>query len=86
MFEIGEKGQAIHDVWIEDGIAYSSNWKHGVYIIDVGNGVAGGSPSNPVVMSNYSYESEHIMQHFLLKVSLLVNFIQYLEMKFFHKV
>ena len=22
MFEIGEKGQAIHDVWIEDGIAY----------------------------------------------------------------
>ena len=37
MFEIGEKGQAIHDVWIEDGIAYSSNWKHGVYMIDVGN-------------------------------------------------
>ena len=57
MFEIGEKGQAIHDVWVEDGIAYTSNWKHGVYIIDVGNGVAGGSPSNPVVMSNYSYES-----------------------------
>ena len=57
MFEIGEKGQAIHDVWIEDGIAYSSNWKHGVYMIDVGNGVAGGSPSNPVAMANYSYES-----------------------------
>ena len=57
MFEIGEKGQAIHDVWIEDGIAYSSNWKHGVYMIDVGNGVAGGSPSNPVAMANYTYES-----------------------------
>ena len=57
MFEIGEKGQSIHDVWIEDGIAYSSNWKHGVYMIDVGNGVAGGSPSNPIAIANYSYES-----------------------------
>ena len=57
MFEIGEKGQSIHDVWVEDGIAYSSNWKHGVYMIDVGNGVAGGSPSNPVAIANYSYES-----------------------------
>ena len=57
MFEIGEEGQAIHDVWVEDGIAYTSNWKHGVYMVDVGNGIAGGSPSNPMVISNYSYES-----------------------------
>ena len=57
MFEIGEEGQAIHDVWVENGIAYTSNWKHGVYMVDVGNGIAGGSPSNPMVISNYSYES-----------------------------
>ena len=30
MFEIGKEGQSIHDVWIEDGIAYSSNWRDGV--------------------------------------------------------
>tara|TARA_S200000501_G_scaffold377840_1_gene437738 strand:- start:348 stop:2384 length:2037 start_codon:yes stop_codon:yes gene_type:complete len=57
MFELGKQGQSIHDVWIENGIAYSSNWSDGVYLVDVGNGVAGGSPSNPVSFGNYSYAS-----------------------------
>ena len=57
MFEVGKEGQAIHDVWIENGIAYSSNWRDGVYLVDVGNGIAGGSPSNPVSFGNYSYDS-----------------------------
>tara|TARA_B100000575_G_scaffold146900_1_gene117252 strand:+ start:12715 stop:14730 length:2016 start_codon:yes stop_codon:yes gene_type:complete len=57
MFEVGSEGQNIHDVWIEDGIAYSSNWRDGVYLVDVGNGVAGGSPSNPVAFANYTYAS-----------------------------
>ena len=55
MFEVGKEGQSIHDVWIEDGIAYSSNWRDGVYLVDVGNGIVGGSPSNPVAFGNYSY-------------------------------
>lgn len=57
MFELDKEGQSIHDVWIENGIAYSSNWSDGVYLVDVGNGVAGGSPSNPVSFGNYSYAS-----------------------------
>jgi hypothetical protein len=57
MFEIGKEGQAIHDVWVENGIAYSSNWRDGVYLVDVGNGVAGGSPTNPVAFGNYTYDS-----------------------------
>ncbi len=57
MFEVAKEGQSIHDVWIEDGIAYSSNWRDGVYLVDVGNGIAGGSPSNPVSFGNYSYDS-----------------------------
>lgn len=56
-FELDTPGHAIHDVWIEDGIAYSSNWDDGVYLVDVGNGVAGGSPSNPVAFANYEYPS-----------------------------
>ena len=55
-FEL-ELGSAIHDIWIEDGIAYTSNWKDGLYIIDVGNGIAGGSPSNPVAVANYKYQT-----------------------------
>ena len=55
-FEL-ELGSAIHDIWIEDGIAYTSNWKDGLYIVDVGNGIAGGSPSNPVAVANYRYQT-----------------------------
>tara|TARA_X000000368_G_scaffold349620_1_gene289722 strand:+ start:3107 stop:5143 length:2037 start_codon:yes stop_codon:yes gene_type:complete len=55
MFEVGKEGQSIHDVWIENGIAYSSNWRDGVYLVDVGNGIVGGSPSNPVAFGSYSY-------------------------------
>lgn len=55
-FEIDNPARSIHDVWIEDGIAYSSNWNDGVIIVDVGNGVAGGSPSNPVEIGRYKVE------------------------------
>ena len=55
-FEL-EIGSAIHDIWIEDGIAYTSNWRDGLYIVDVGNGIAGGSPSNPVAVANYKYKT-----------------------------
>ena len=54
-FELDTPGHSIHDVWVEDGIAYSSNWDDGVYLVDVGNGVAGGSPANPVAFANYEY-------------------------------
>ena len=57
MFEVGKNGQAIHDVWVENGIAYSSNWRDGVYLVDVGNGIAGGSPTKPVAFGNYTYDS-----------------------------
>jgi len=56
-FELDTPGHAIHDVWVEDGIAYSSNWSDGVVMVDVGNGVAGGSVSNPVKIGSYAYPS-----------------------------
>lgn len=56
-FAVPEKGSRIHDVWVEDGIAYSSNWADGVYMVDVGNGIKGGSPSNPVIIGHYAYPS-----------------------------
>ncbi len=52
-FELDTPGHGIHDIWIVDGIAYTSNWADGVVLIDVGNGIKGGSPSNPVEISRF---------------------------------
>ncbi len=38
---------SLHDVYVRDGLAFLSHWDAGLVILDVGNGVAGGSPSNP---------------------------------------
>ncbi len=57
-YELDTPGHAIHDVWVEDGIAYSSNWGDGIHMVDVGNGIAGGSPSNPVKISSYAYPNK----------------------------
>jgi hypothetical protein len=56
-YELDTPGHSIHDVWVEDGLAYSSNWSDGVHIVDVGNGVRGGSPENPVYVGSYAYPS-----------------------------
>lgn len=56
-FELDTPGHSIHDVWVHDGIAYSSNWSDGVQLVDVGNGIAGGSPANPVQFASYAYPS-----------------------------
>ncbi|MEM6647050.1 MAG: hypothetical protein AAF730_12450 [Bacteroidota bacterium] len=56
-FEVDSPSPSIHDVWVVDGVAYSSNWSDGVVMVDVGNGVAGGSPSNPVEIGRYAYPS-----------------------------
>jgi hypothetical protein len=52
-FELDTPGHAIHDVWIVDGIAYTSNWGDGVVLVDVGGGNVGGSPSNPVEIARF---------------------------------
>lgn len=54
-FELETPGHSVHDVWVKDGIAYTSNWADGVVAIDVGNGIAGGSPTEPIEISRYSY-------------------------------
>ena len=52
-FELDTPGHAIHDIWIVDGIAYTSNWNDGVVVIDVGGGDKGGSPENPVEIARF---------------------------------
>jgi len=42
----------IHDTFVRDGICFAMVWNEGVYIFDVGNGVAGGSPGHPVMIGS----------------------------------
>jgi len=56
-FELGTPGHSVHDVWVSDGVAFSSNWTDGVVAVDVGGGGRGGTPEEPVELGRYSYPS-----------------------------
>jgi plastocyanin len=49
-------GRTLHDIDVQDGLAYLSYWNDGLVILDVGNGVKGGSPSNPQFVSQIRYD------------------------------
>ena len=51
-----EAGNFLHDVDVKDGLAYLSYWNEGLVILDVGNGMKGGSPENPQLVSQYKYD------------------------------
>jgi hypothetical protein len=47
-----ERDYGIHDTFVRDGIAFAFVWNSpGVVIYDVGQGIAGGTPENPVELS-----------------------------------
>ena len=56
-FELDTAAHGIHDVWVADGVAFSSNWTDGVVAVDVGGGGKGGTPENPVELGRYAYPS-----------------------------
>ena len=49
-------GNYVHDVDVQDGLAYLSYWNDGLIILDVGNGMKGGSPEAPKLVSQYKYD------------------------------
>jgi len=53
--EYNHPDSRIHDVWVHDGVAYSSEWENGVVVVDVGNGRWGGSIENPVFVTSVPY-------------------------------
>ncbi len=50
------EGRYLHDIMVTDGIAYLSYWDDGLVVLDVGNGVKGGSPEHPVFISQFKYD------------------------------
>ena len=51
-----DAGRMLHDIDVRDGMVYASYWNDGLVMLDVGNGVRGGSPSNPQFVSQFKYD------------------------------
>jgi hypothetical protein len=51
--EYNHPNSRVHDVWVNNGIAYSSEWGTGVVAVDVGNGTYGGTPQKPVLIATH---------------------------------
>ena len=49
-------GVTLHDIDIQDGLLYGSWWNDGLVILDVGNGIKGGTPSSPKIVSQFKYD------------------------------
>jgi hypothetical protein len=47
----------VHDIWVREGIAYSSQWGVGVVAVDVGDGRWGGTIENPVLINSFATTS-----------------------------
>ncbi|MGQ0643394.1 MAG: Ig-like domain-containing protein [Gemmatimonadaceae bacterium] len=55
--EYNHPDSRVHDIWVNDGIAYSSEWGTGIVMADVGNGNWGGTPQKPVLINTYPTKS-----------------------------
>ena len=51
-----EAGRYLHDISIEDGLAYLAYWNDGLIILDVGNGMKGGTAEKPVQVAQLKYD------------------------------
>ncbi len=50
----------LHDVYVKDGLAYLAYWRDGLIILDVGNGIRGGSITDPQFVSQFKYNHSEI--------------------------
>jgi hypothetical protein len=55
-----DAGRFLHDIDVQDGLLYASYWHDGLVILDVGNGLKGGSPSNPQFVSQFKYDLDSL--------------------------
>lgn len=51
-----DAGRSLHDIDVQNGLLYASYWNDGLVILDVGNGIKGGTPSSPQFVSQYKYD------------------------------
>jgi hypothetical protein len=53
-------GRYLHDDQVVDGLAYLAYWRDGVVVLDVGNGIKGGSPEHPQFVSQYRFNYDEL--------------------------
>ena len=53
-------GRSLHDIDVRDGLAYLSYWNDGLVVLDVGNGVKGGSPEDPRLVTQVKYDLDEL--------------------------
>ena len=53
-------GRVLHDIDVQDGLAYLSYWNDGLVILDIGNGKWGGSPNAPKMVSQLKYDLDDL--------------------------
>ncbi len=58
-----DAGGSLHDIDVQDGIAYLSYWNDGLIVLDVGNGLRGGSPANPQFVTQYKYDLNELYRN-----------------------
>ena len=54
-WQLENSDRFLHDVMIQDGLAYLSYWNDGVVVLDVGSGIKGGTPTEPQFVSQLAY-------------------------------
>lgn len=57
----------LHDLWVNDGIAYSAQGGVGTVVVDVGNGKYGGSIKAPKLITTFPIESGHEIYPYVQK-------------------
>jgi plastocyanin len=55
-----DAGRYVHDIDVQDGLLYASYWDDGLVILDIGNGVKGGSPSSPQIVAQFKYNLDSL--------------------------
>ena len=55
-----DAGRYLHDIDVQDGLLYGAWWNDGLVILDIGNGIKGGSPTNPQMISQYKYDLDKL--------------------------
>lgn len=53
-------GRYLHDLQVKDGLAYLAYWRDGLVILDVGNGMKGGSPEHPQLVSQCRFNHHEL--------------------------
>jgi hypothetical protein len=53
-------GRYLHDLQVKDGLAYLAYWRDGLIILDVGNGIKGGSPEKPQLVSQLRFNHNEL--------------------------